>query len=783
MRVARVATGIAFLLLAGGCSPELPPAADRSVILVTLDTTRADHLGAYGATAVPTPNLDRLAREGVLFEQAISQVPLTLPAHSSLMTGRYPASLGVHHNGIYRLPPAAVTLAEQLGEAGWDTAGFVAAYVLNRGFGIDQGFATFNDVPVNRYERGQDQLFLAQRSADEVNEQVFRWLDERDGGKFFLWVHYYDPHDPYEPPERPGRNLVGEGYDREISYVDACLGDLMERLERAGVLPSAVVIVAGDHGESLGEHGEETHGLFLYEGAVRVPLLIRAPGLLPAGQRVGGPAQLVDVAPTVLELLGVAPLGEAQGRSLLPRVVGEGGDEAEPLAFAETLMPRIEFGWSELYMVHDGRYKYIRAPEPELYDLEEDPGENVNLIGDEPRLALEMASLLDAWIGGATVQGAEAAASRSLTSEEEERLRSLGYLGGGVFRDQAGDDAGRPDPKHMIAEVRALDAARDRLTEGDAAGALAGVREILAANPDNHQARTTEILALIELRDFVEAERVALEALDEARREDDGGVLERKARGLLASVYSLAGNTRLAERQYRELLELDPGNPAVKVDLARLLLGVGRDRESRAQVQEVLAAHPRDGMALALLFRLQLSAGERQEALATAEKLSHERAGDADTLVQAAQVLMEAGRPAAAVPCLETAIEQVDGLPAEWLGRLGLARMESGDVDGAAEAFAAVARLRPADPRAPYYLGNIALMREDEDGARRYFDEAQRIDPGFVAPQLSLARWLAARSRTAEALASLEAAAARRPDDPAVRAELDALRRELGDAP
>ncbi len=775
----QVALPLLACALCASCAPEPPAIApgERSLVLITLDTTRADRIGAYGGEAVPTPRLDRVADEGVLFEQAISQVPLTLPAHASLMTGRYPASLGVRHNGIYTLPAEALTLAERLGEAGWDTAAFIAAYVLNRGFGVEQGFETFNDVPVNRYEGGEDQLFRAQRTADEVNEQVFRWLDRRKEGKFFLWVHYYDPHDPYRPPERDGRALSGSGYDREISYVDACLGDLLDRLRQDGLLDRSVLAIVGDHGESLGEHGEKTHGIFLYEGAVHVPMMIRAPGLVPAGRRVSGPVELVDVAPTLLDLLDERALERAQGRSLLPRILGE-RDEGEALAFAETLMPRIEFGWSELYMVHDGRFKYVRAPQPELYDLEDDPDERANLLEREPRLALEMAAILDAWLSGAAVAGADAAASRTITPEEEERLRGLGYLGGSAFKEGQDEGAPRPDPKRMIAEVRALDAARDLLAAGDAEGALEGARSILAANPGNHQARTTEVLALIELDRLVEAEKAALEALRVAREaDDDERILERKARGLLASVYNLAGNTAQAERQYRALLKLDPGQTAARVDLARLLMGMGQDRKARALVDEVLDTDPRDGMALALLFKLQQSAGERDAAIDTAMRLSRDRAGDAETLVQAAQLLMESGNAAAAVPCLEAAIEQVDGLPVGWLGRLGVARLESGDLDGAEQAFGAVARLRPADPRAFYYLGNIALRRGDEDTARRRFGEALRIDPGFVDSQLSLSRWLAAQGRLEEAVAELEKAAARQPGNPRVRRELDALRR------
>ncbi|MDX1390408.1 MAG: sulfatase, partial [Acidobacteriota bacterium] len=334
---------LAVILVAGGCSDPVPP-SEFSVILVTLDTTRADRIGAFGGEAVPTPNLDRAADEGVVFENAVSPVPLTLPAHGSIMTGRYPASHGVRHNGIYRLRGSEITLAERFAEAGFATAAFVGAYVLNAGFGVEQGFSTYDDLPFDSYaSEGLPGLYEAQRTADEVNAAVFDWLDHRPDGRFFLWVHYYDPHDPYDPPEKPSRTLHGSGYDREISYIDACFGDLVRRLERDDLLDRTLLVVVGDHGESLGEHHEKTHGVFLYKGAVDVPFLIRAPGLVPEGRRVSGPVGLVDVAPTLIDLLGFAPMSRAQGRTLKPWIAG-GFDHVEGIAYAETLFPRIEFG-------------------------------------------------------------------------------------------------------------------------------------------------------------------------------------------------------------------------------------------------------------------------------------------------------------------------------------------------------------------------------------------------------------------------------------------------------
>ncbi len=762
--------------VAGSGCDRVPPAGERPLILITLDTTRADRIGAYGGSAVPTPVLDGVARDGVLFEQAVSQVPLTLPAHAAILTGRYPAALGVRHNGIYELPAAAATLAERLGEDGYETAAFVAAYVLNRGFGTEQGFEVYDDVPVNRYEGGESQLFRAERSADEVNARVFSWLERRRGDRFFLWVHYYDPHDPYEPPEREGRTLAGEGYDREISYLDACLGDLLERLRSEGLLDRSVLALVGDHGESLGEHGERTHGLFLYEGALRVPMMLRAPGLLPAGRRVPGPVELVDLAPTVLELLDRPPLARTDGTSLLPRISGD-DDGTRALAHAETLMPRLEFGWSELYMVRDGRFKYIQAPTPELYDLRDDPAEAVNLASGDPELAGELAGLLGAWLSrSAAGEDGSDQAARTISPEEEQRLRSLGYLGGDAFRQGDLPEGRLPDPKEMIAELRALDEARDRLEDGEAAEALAGVDRILGQNPRNHQARTTRVLALIELDRLGEAEDEALGGLAAAETDADASrVLAVKARGLLASVYRLRGKLDQAEREYRTLLELDPGNGPARVDLAALLLDLGRPDEARALNDETLRQDPRDGMALAVRFRIERNAGDDAAALRTAEQLADQRAGDATALTEAGRMLIGAGQPARAVACFETALEQSDDIDPARLGELGAALAEAGDLPRAREVLLTASRMQPGDPRPQYYLGTIALTEDDESRARAHFRLALRAQPSFVPPLLSLAQWLAERRRFDEAAQVLEEAVARNPADPRARRELDKL--------
>jgi arylsulfatase A-like enzyme/Tfp pilus assembly protein PilF len=769
--VATVALGLAWV---AGCAPGAPP-AERSVVVITMDTTRADRLGAYGSRAGLTPNLDRLAREGSVFEEAIAQVPLTLPSHSSMFTSRYPASHGVRHNGIYRLRDTEVTLAERLKAGGWETAAFVAAFVLNRGFGIEQGFDVFDDVPVNRYEGGRDQVYEAERRALDVNKRVAAWLSARPDPKkkFFLWVHYYDPHDPYDAPDLPDRKLPGEGYDKEVAYMDAAIGDLLARLERAGVLDTAVVMALADHGEALGEHGERTHGVFLYEPSVHVPWIVRAPGLVDAGGRVAGPVELVDLAPTVLDLVGQPPLDAAQGRSLVPRLRGK-DDGVGRVAHAESLEPRLEFGWSELRMVRDSNFKYVQAPQPELYDLRSDRGELNNLAANDQERAQEMAGLVSAWEASTTDASAQAESSRKLDPEEEAKLRSLGYLGGDFFK--TGGEGSRLDPKDGIKEVRRLEEARARLAGGEAAIALAEIEAILKANPRNHVARSTRITALLELGETARAEEEALAALAAAETDSEASmVLRNQARGLLAAVFQAQGKIGEAEEQYRRVLRDDPSDGAAAADLSRMLFLHGRHEEARREVDAALAADPRNGMVLATRFLLERRRSD-PAAFATAKTLADLRSGDAPALVEAGALLSEHGDHARAAACYEVALGQSRDLDARLLARLGTERLAAGNPAGAAEAFHAAAFLDPRDPRPHHYLGVIALQRGDEKEARASFERALSIDPGFSASPTSLGRWLASKGRKDEATRAFEEAVRRNPGDRAAAEALAALR-------
>lgn len=744
-----------------------------SVVLVTLDTTRADRIGAYGGGDL-TPRLDAAAEDGVILREAVSQVPLTLPSHASILTARYPATHGVRYNGTYRLRDDETTLAEALKGAGFETAAFVASFVLNRGFGVEQGFDVYDDVPVNRFADGQDRVFEAQRRADEVNARVFDWLDHRadPSRRFFLWVHYYDPHDPYDAPDVPGRTLRGTGYDREISYMDGAFGDLLDRLRAEGVLDSAILVVAADHGESLGDHGERNHGIFLYEPAVHVPAFLRAKGLFPAGAEVRGPVELVDLAPTVLDYLGLPPLPDAQGRSLRARIEGK-DDGRDALAHAESLTGRIQFGWAELRMVRDGRYKYVAAPVPELYDLKEDPKERQNLAPNENERAAEYAARLSSWTGATTDSAASTEAGHKLDPSEEALLRSLGYLG--ASEAGAGEESAL-DPKEGIREMHRLEEARDALRDGDASRALALADALLSERPRNHEARATKVDALIRLKRLVEAEDETLQQLAEASTGGEAsGPLADQARATLADIYRFQGKGEEAVRQYRRILEGDPANDVVAADLARTLFVLGRTEEAGKIAGEVLSRDPRFGPAVAVRFLLAVQRGDSAAALDDAKALADLRAGDPDVLVEAATRLQAAGDPARTAVCYEVLLAQIPVLDPGIVGRMGQAKLAARDLDGAEEAFRAASTLAPHDPRPPYFLGTIALARGDEAAAKRSFDRAVALDGRFSDPLTTWGRYLASKGRSEEAAEAFRGALARNPADRAAAAGLSAL--------
>ena len=429
----RPAAALALLAVAG-CSSA--PEGARNVLLVTLDTTRADRIGAYGRPDARTPVLDRLARQGALLEWAIADVPVTLPSHTTIMTGIPALGHGVRYNADYKVADRAVTLAETLGENGWDTGAVVSALVLDSKFGIDQGFEWFEDDLTPGYVKFNEALYpeethwlpKADRRADEAVDLALDWLDGRGRAPFFLWLHIYDPHYPFDPPP-PWAGTATELYLAEIQWTDWQLGRLVRSLQESGKAENTVLIVTSDHGEGLDEHREDGHGIFLYDDTVRVPLMVVAPGQVEPATVIGDQVRTIDLAPTLLELAGLPPREHGIGGTLVPLLEGTGA-APDSVAYCESIKTRLFYGGSGLKGIRTRNAKYLWAPRPELYDLGGDPGETQDIAAARPILAAALRLRLEDLMGDILEQGLLAGEAYTPDAEMQEGLASLGYLSG-----------------------------------------------------------------------------------------------------------------------------------------------------------------------------------------------------------------------------------------------------------------------------------------------------------------------------------------------------------------
>ena len=497
-----------------------PPAPPRHLIVVSIDTLRPDVLAPYGGE-VETPSLERLASEGVLFENARTVAPTTLPAHASLFTATWPHTHGVRDNVGFYLADGTATLASHLRKHGYRTGGFVSAFVLDSAFAIDQGFEHYVD-DFDATAETVDAGFVSQRSGEDVLDAAERWLadvtsDDGEGDRspffasegdrqpFFAFVHLFEPHTPYEPPPGYARGTDDRSlYLGEVAYADALVGRLLQWLDERDLTNDTLIVVTSDHGESLGEHGEKTHGYFIYESTLAIPLVMRYPGA-PAGTRVPELVRLVDVAPTVLELLDLPPLVGAEGVSVAQSIASPGTGE-ETAAFAESFFPRLHYGWSELRSIRRGRHKLIAAPSPELYDLEADPGESNNLFATNDDVAQRLLSELEP-----VLAADEGAVAGRIDRETRERLESLGYVSGGASTATPTRASELADPKVRLDVYQTLNdptLSSVAPADGDAfESALERLEETIASEPAIPRARVLYGDLLLRAGRFTDAAR------------------------------------------------------------------------------------------------------------------------------------------------------------------------------------------------------------------------------------------------------------------------------------
>jgi arylsulfatase A-like enzyme/tetratricopeptide (TPR) repeat protein len=672
-----------------------------NVVLITLDTTRADHLGSYGYAEARTPATDALARTGARFTQAATPVPLTLPAHASMMTGLYPTYHGVRLNGTTALSQDRTTMAEVFTHAGYQTGAFIAAFVLDSRWGLNQGFGVYDDQFDLHKFRHLD-LAGVQRRGDEVMDRALDWLDGHKQGPFFAWVHLYDAHSPYEPPEPllsdfRNRGLAGL-YDGEIAFADQQVARCISWLQRSGLDQRTIVVVAGDHGEALGSHGEGTHGYFVYDYALHVPLIISTPIDDLRGVRVDEQVSLVDVFPTVLALAGIDVPGRVHGRSLVPLMYGVPPEH--PLyAYGESMTPSVQYGWSPLHCLRSPRYKFVQAPRPELYDLVADSGESHNIVREQQDVARLMSDELKRVMDD-TSRDAPAPEAANLDRETLQRLASLGYVGGSPASKSAATSGILADPKDRLAAF----------VEVQRAGELMGRDEY---GP-------------------------AVEALEAALKEDPSMP---QARVMLGSCYSEMGRTSDARNQFDGVLKDDPQSIAALIGLANVLLAQGQTSDVITLCNRTLSLDDRNTQAYTLLGDVYIGRHEPAKALPYLEKAVQIQPKLTQNQVNLAACLIDVKNFSRAQQLLEAVLSGHPKFPGAQFN-LGVLFEELGRPQEARTAYEAEVANYPTSFKARFNLGKILAQLEDWPGSIAQMREVVRIAPRRAEGHLFLARGL-----------------------------------------
>ncbi|HEV2851993.1 MAG TPA: sulfatase-like hydrolase/transferase [Thermoanaerobaculia bacterium] len=724
----RILITIALPVILAGCNkggggtsqmPDVPKGTP--VVLISIDTLRADHLPAYGYEGVETPALDALRKDAILYERAYSVTPLTFPSHSTLLTGLLPAQHGVRDNVGYRLDEGKIEsgelpfLPEILKKAGYATGGAVSAYVLQGKTGLKTGFDVYEDGIEFRSGTG---LGALQRPGDETLKRARPWLESVKDKPFFFFFHIYEPHTPYAPPE-PWASKYASKYDGEIASADQIVGDLINELKRMGVYDKALVVLLSDHGEGLGDHGEDEHGVFLYNESIHVPLLVKLPEGQKAGGTTGRPVELLDVAPTVLALLGMDVPKAMTGVSLLAE---DTGNVPPRRIYSETFYPRLHFGWSELFSLIDETHHYIDSPEPELYDRVKDPKETANVLTQERRVYAALKKELSGF-------DRQLVAPAAVDEETRQAMNALGYIGAGAGGAAEGP---LPPPRSKISSLADLKEGFRLNGLKDYPGAEAAFRRVIAANPK-----------MVDAWEFL------------------GHTLEK------------AGRSREALEAYREGLKVSNGSPQIAVAAASLFLNLGQLEEAETHAKMAVVTHPSFAhglLAQIALERDQLDVAER-EARAAMEDQSL-RVGPMITLAEILHARKDDTRALDLVRQAEEAYNQREAKDPDLIRGLNVIRgkilADQGDATGAEAAFRKEIELFPDNIRAYSSLAILYALsgRGNEVGAVLQRMVAASPTPAAYAEAVKTLRIL---NDPNSAASLLRYAMGRYPGDPGLR--------------
>ncbi|MDQ3170764.1 MAG: sulfatase-like hydrolase/transferase [Acidobacteriota bacterium] len=651
------------------------------IILISIDTLRADRLPAYGYTAIKTPAIDRFAADSVLFERAWSHSPQTLPAHTSILTGRLPFEHGVRDNIGFTVKDGEPMLQQALRDRGYATGGFVSSYVLRKQIGLAQGFNVYDDqMPAAAGDRTLGQM---QRNGSETLAATERWLDTLTSPKFFLFFHIYEPHTPYTP-----------SYDTDVEAADRIVGRLLDGLRSRGLYDEATIVLLSDHGEGLGDHGEEEHGTFLYSTTMHVPLIVKAPGGAGAGRKVAAAVQHLDVAPTLLTAGGIEPAG-FKGRALQPAMAAT-GSLADASIYSEAMSARYHFGWSELYALTDERYRYIRAPRDELFDLSQDPGEMTSIAGERPQVRAAMRGALDALIANAPVS-----APTEVSSEDRQKLAALGYVGTQTRTPMATAGDSLADPKDKLGVLQQYRRATRLAGEGRVAEATEAYRALLREDPE-----MTDVWLQ------------------------------------LATLYEKRGMFQGAFDAYREIISRNPKDPAALTGAAGALVQLGRLDEARAHGELAVPVAPVH--AHELLARLAVQRGEEDAARRHARLAAEADPGLPMPAFVEGLIRHHRGEFAAAIPPLQ----EVAAALAQRTGQIADAHFLLGDALARTERYAEAERalkaelaVSPAHARARVGLAMLYASTGRPREAEAAIEELVRRVPSDEGYRLAAQLW------------------------------------------
>lgn len=739
MQKLRLTILMIVLLFSIGCqkgadAPEFSGKTGYNLLLIVIDTMRADRIGAYGCKNAGTPNIDRLARDGVMFENCYAQVPLTLPSHCTLFTGRFPFAHNVRNNGSYYLNEKEITLAEIMKEQGLLTYAVIGSFVLHSRFGLAQGFGFYDDS-LNIKELIND--VKTEIRADRVYAGFKSRFDKEFSKRFFAWIHFYDPHKPYDPPGNYKTRFPGDPYQGEVSFVDFHIGKIVADLKAKEILDKTSIIIVGDHGEAFGEHKEFGHGIFCYEESLKVPLIFYNPGILGKGRVITRPVGLVDFLPTVLHLFGIKKPAVVQGKSFAALMSGHEAEKEQTAVYFESMQGKEKMNFAPLTGLLVDNYKYISLPEPELYDLKNDPLEKTNLFLKKNTLAKKMDRQLKEYM----ISHSTAAFStkRKLTGEEEKRLRSLGYISPVSAKAKQ-----VIDPKKGIIIVNKMNDFEMRMKEKKYDEAEKVLKGLIAEHPDFRSIRFySELINLyVAKKDVKQRTKTLLEAIGRFPEETDFKMN-------LALLYLKAGDMANSEKWCLKLLKQDPSHTPAYIILARIKGLQALPDRAVSYYEKALAIEPLNVLLQFEYIEYLFSIGKRDRMIEVADSVLKNETFNNETdnhkiKTRIAILLSRVGEIDRGIAVLREIIAEKKADAHVW-HELGMSYSVKGDFKNAFNAFNRSLALDSNNAKICSSMGNLLMTLYARTRDKRYlvktieyFTRAVKIDPQFAEAHTGL---------------------------------------------